>query len=87
MGSITPSSLGRVFAEIPLLRSDHCKTEFDIICGKLIFPAKRDNYYRWDLSCNLPGSRLAGLSLEDVSTFLPVFKTPPSQFPHQPTFC
>ena len=31
MGNITPSSRGRVFGEIPLLRSNHCKTEFDII--------------------------------------------------------
>ena len=63
MGKIAPSSRGRVFAEIPQLRSNHCKTEFDIICGKLIFPAKRDNYYRRDLGYNLPGSRFAGAFL------------------------
>ena len=31
MGNITPPSRGRVFAEIPLLRSDHCKLHFPII--------------------------------------------------------
>ena len=31
MGKIAPSSRGRVFAEIPLLRSNHCKLHFDII--------------------------------------------------------
>ena len=31
MGKIIPSSRGRVFAEIPQLWSNHCKTEFDII--------------------------------------------------------
>ena len=63
MGKIAPPSRGRVFTEIPQLRSNHCKTEFDIICGKLIFPAKRDNYYMRDLGCNLPGSHLAGAFL------------------------
>ena len=43
MGKIIPSSRGRVFDEIPLLQSYHCKTGFNIIRGKLIFPAKRDN--------------------------------------------
>ena len=65
MGKIAPSSRGRVFAEIPQLRSNHCKTEFDYytVCGKLIFPAKRDSYYRRDLGCNLQGSRLDGAFL------------------------
>ena len=72
MENIAPSSRGRVFAEIPQLRSNHCKTEFDIICRKLIFPAKA--LFIWSGLAHLSGlPHLGGmfLSFRSYDIFYP----------------